>query len=73
MAYLEVVLLLMRGNCLGCHIVDSARPDLLFNACVLSHDSVGYAEVDEFELQSAADKILWLEVIVNHTLLVNHL
>ena len=73
MADLVVLMLVMWDNGLWSHIVDSTAPNFLLHTRMLRHDSVGYAKVNELELHSSADEVLRLEVVVDHTLFVDHL
>ena len=73
MADLVVVILFICDNCFRSHVVGGTTPNLLLHACMLGHDPIGYAKVNELKLHPPADKVLGFEVIVYYTLFMNHL
>ena len=73
MADLVVVMLFIRDNRFGSHVVGGTTSNFLLYARMLRHDPIGYAKVNELKLHPPADKVLGLEVIVDYTLFMNHL
>ena len=73
MAYLKVVLILVCGDGLWCHVVDGATADVSLYARLLRLNAIGYPKVDELQPCSDADKVLWLQVVVDDPFAVDYL
>ena len=73
LSHLEAVEVIVCLNGLRSHIVDGATTNVPLNACLLGLNPVGYAKVNQFEPSTNAHKVLWLQVIVDHTFIVDYL
>lgn len=72
-SYLEAIKDIIGFNGFWSHVIDGATANISLNACLLCLNSVGNAKVNEFEPGPYAHKVLWLQVIVDNALIVDHL
>ena len=73
MAYLEVLFVVVCLYGFWCHVVNGATADVSFNARLLCLNAVGYPEVNKPQPCPNTDKVLGLQVVVDDSLIVDHL
>lgn len=60
-------------NGLRCHVVDGATAIVPLYASVVHFNLARDPKIYQLQAQSNTDKVLWLEVIVNDILIMDHL
>lgn len=72
-SYLEIIILLICLNGLWRHVVDGPTSDVSLYTGFLGLNPIGYSKINQAQLETNTDEILRLEIVVDHSLIMNHL